>query len=156
MQIKSASPQETLALAEHLGRLAFPGTILLLTGSLGAGKTCFVQGLARGLGVAGVVNSPTFTIVKEYRGRLPLFHFDLYRLEEVEELWELGLEDYLAGGGVCALEWGERAAELLPADYLHLRLELRGREERLISLMPMGSTHLRIAEELMDYVDPGN
>ena len=118
MEVITASPQETQELARRLGQLANAGTVLLLAGPLGAGKTSFVQGLARGLGITGVVNSPTFTIVKEYRGRLPLFHFDLYRLEEAEELWELGLDEYLDSVGVSALEWGERALALLPRDHL--------------------------------------
>src|SRR5690606_25314957 len=126
----SAGPRETQELAQALGRLAQPGTILVLAGPLGAGKTSFVQGLALGLDITGVVNSPTFTIVKEYRGRLPLFHFDLYRLDDPEELWELGLDDYLAAGGVCALEWGERAAALLPRDRLDIALQPGGPRER--------------------------
>ena|SRR5690554_1083627 len=156
MQMISAGPRETQALAQNLGRLAQPGTVLVLAGPLGAGKTSFVQGLARGLGITGVVNSPTFTIVKEYRGRLPLFHFDLYRLDDPEELWELGLDEYLASGGVCALEWGDRASALLPADRMHIHLEPRSGEERVITFNPMGPEHLKLVEELMDHVDPGN
>lgn len=149
MEVITASPQETQELARRLGQLANAGTVLLLAGPLGAGKTSFVQGLALGLGITGVVNSPTFTIVKEYRGHLPLFHFDLYRLQEAEELWELGLDDYLASGGVSALEWGERALELLPRDHLLIRLEPQGPEERLISLTATGPHHLKLVTELM-------
>jgi tRNA threonylcarbamoyladenosine biosynthesis protein TsaE len=156
MQMISAGPRKTLALAQALGQLAQPGTVLILAGPLGAGKTSFVQGLALGLGITGVVNSPTFTIVKEYRGRLPLFHFDLYRLDDPEELWELGLEEYLAAGGVCALEWGERAREFLPRDHLQIFLEPKGPQERAISFAPRGPMHAKLVEELMNSVDPGN
>ena len=155
MQVHSAGPRATQELAEALGRLAGPGAVLVLSGPLGAGKTCFVQGLARGLGVTGVVNSPTFTIVKEYRGRLPLFHFDLYRLEDPEELWDLGREDYLAAGGVCALEWGERAAALLPRDRLDIALQPGGPREREILFCAGGPVHRKLVEELMDCVDTG-
>ena len=149
MEVITASPQETQELARRLGQLANAGTVLLLAGPLGAGKTSFVQGLARGLGITGVVNSPTFTIVKEYRGRLPLFHFDLYRLEEAEELWELGLDEYLDSVGVSALEWGERALALLPRDHLLIRLEPKGPEEREITFTPTGSHHLKLVTELI-------
>lgn len=156
MEYRSASPQETHVLAQRLGELATPGTVLVLDGPLGAGKTSFVQGLARGLGITGVVNSPTFTIVKEYRGRLPLYHFDLYRLEDAEELWELGLEEYLAAGGVCALEWGERAQGLLPRERMHIRLEHMGEDKRSIRFTPVGPEHSKLAEELMNHANPGN
>lgn len=156
MEVISTSSRHTQELARRLGQLANSGTVLLLAGPLGAGKTSFVQGLATGLGIIGVVNSPTFTIVKEYRGRLPLFHFDLYRLEEAEELWELGLDEYLAFGGVSALEWGERALELLPRDHLLIRLEPRGPEERVITFSPTGPHHLKLVTELMNDVDLGN
>lgn len=156
MKLTTLSPQETFALARRLGEHAHPGTVLVLEGPLGAGKTSFVQGLARGLGIAGVVNSPTYTIIKEYRGRLPLFHFDLYRLEEPEELWELGLDEYFASGGVCALEWGERAAELLPSERLHIRLEHQGESQRCIFFSPLGERHTQLAKELIKHADPGN
>jgi len=145
-----------MELARYLGELALPGTVLVLEGPLGAGKTSFVQGLARGLKITAVVNSPTYTIVKEYSGRLPLYHFDLYRLEEAEELWELGLDEYLSSGGICALEWGERAAELLPLERLNIRFEPRGETDRYLSLKPIGISHTIMAKELMDYADIGD
>jgi tRNA threonylcarbamoyladenosine biosynthesis protein TsaE len=114
----SQSPEETLALAEKLARgLASDSLhIILLEGDLGAGKTQFVKGLARGLEVADwyYLNSPTFTLINEYRGRLPLFHFDLYRLGDTDELFDLGFNDYLSGPGVVAIEWPEKALPLLP------------------------------------------
>lgn len=156
MELITNSPRQTGDLARYLGEIAQPGTLLVLDGPLGAGKTSFVQGLAQGLGITGIVNSPTFNIVKEYNGRLPLYHFDLYRLEDGEELWELGLDEYLNSGGVCALEWGERAQGLLPNERLHIRLENRGESMRSLFFTPVGSMHKSLVEELMKYAHPGN
>ncbi len=114
MEIISNSPGETRALGRRLAGLLTPGTVLAFTGDLGAGKTAFVSGLAEGLGVADRVTSPTFTIVNEYEGgRLPLFHFDLYRLGSAGELLDIGWDDYLDRGGVCAVEWSENAPEAM-------------------------------------------
>lgn len=114
MTFQTHSPAETEQLGEKLASQLTGGAVLALRGDLGAGKTAFTRGLARGLGYAGAVTSPTFTIVNEYEGgRLPLFHFDLYRLSCADELWDIGWEDYLDRGGVCAVEWSERATELL-------------------------------------------
>lgn len=117
MDYLSNSVEETEALgAELAGRLE-PGDVVAFTGDLGAGKTAFVRGLARGLGIPDRVTSPTFTIVNEYEGgRLPLFHFDMYRLGSADELYDIGWEDYLARGGVCAVEWSEQVSGALPED----------------------------------------
>ena len=114
----SRSPAQTEAVGEALGKMLRPGPVLAFRGELGMGKTAFTRGLARGLGCTGRVTSPTFTIVNEYPGPIPLFHFDLYRLSGPEELWDIGWDDYLARGGVCAVEWSERAADALPPDTL--------------------------------------
>lgn len=106
--LRSASPEATHTLGARLGRLLGSGDVVLLTGGLGAGKTALTQGIARGLGVAGPVSSPTFTILKEYAGRLPLYHFDLYRIERPDELEALGFGDYFYGDGVSVVEWAER------------------------------------------------
>lgn len=156
LDCKTSNLQETQALARRLGEIARPGMLLLLEGPLGAGKTSFVQGLARGLEITDTVNSPTFTLLKEYHGRLPLFHFDLYRLGAPEELWELGFEEYLTAGGVCAVEWGERALPLLPQDYLHIRLDYAGETQRSLSFFGAGETHSKIVEELRGYANLGN
>ena len=105
------SPAETEALGQRLAETLQPGDVIAYTGDLGAGKTAFTRGLARGLGCRGRVTSPTFTIVNEYEGDIPLFHFDLYRLGSSDELFDIGWEDYLARGGVCAVEWSERAED---------------------------------------------
>ena len=108
------SPAETEALGEALGKILPAGTVLAYFGDLGAGKTAFTRGLARGLGYQNAVTSPTYTIVNEYLGgRLPLFHFDMYRLRSAEDLWDIGWEDYLDRGGVCAVEWSENVREAL-------------------------------------------
>ena len=123
------TPEETEALGARLARALEPGAVVAFTGDLGAGKTAFVRGLARGLGIRDRVTSPTFTVVNEYEGgRLPLFHFDLYRLGSADELFDIGWEDYLARGGVCAVEWSERMEELLEPGTIRVDLR-RGEDE---------------------------
>ena len=117
MTFETHSPEQTEALGEALGKVLRPGAVVAYTGDLGAGKTAFTRGLARGLGYRGRVTSPTFTIVNEYEGgRLPLFHFDMYRLEGADALFAIGWEDYLDRGGVCAVEWSELAEGALPPE----------------------------------------
>ena len=116
MQFLSHSTQETEAIGEELAQKLRGGDVLAFTGSLGMGKTAFTRGLARGLGCRGRVTSPTFTIVNEYEGRTPLFHFDMYRLGSSDELFDNGWDDYLARGGDCAVEWSERVSDALPED----------------------------------------
>lgn len=116
MQFLSHSTQETEAIGEELAQKLRGGDVLAFTGSLGMGKTAFTRGLARGLGCRGRVTSPTFTIVNEYEGRTPLFHFDMYRLGSSDELFDIGWDDYLARGGVCAVEWSGRVSDALPED----------------------------------------
>ena len=113
MEKVSNNPAETETLGELLAGKLTAGTVIAFTGDLGAGKTAFTRGLARGLGIDERVTSPTFTIVNEYEGRLPLFHFDMYRLGSSEELFDIGWEDYLARGGVCAVEWSENIDDVL-------------------------------------------
>ncbi len=116
MKFESFSAEETYALGKKLGEEATPGTVFCLSGDLGVGKTVFTKGFANGLGVTDTVNSPTFTIVQEYQGRIPFYHFDVYRIEEPEEMEEIGYEDYFYGDGVCMIEWAELIEELLPAE----------------------------------------
>lgn len=114
MTFLSNSPSETESIGAALGKIVPPGTILAYRGGLGAGKTAFTRGLARGLGCSDMVTSPTYTIVNEYlTGRLPLFHFDMYRLASSDDLWDIGWEDYLERGGVCAVEWSENVADAM-------------------------------------------
>ena len=136
MEYTSNSPGQTEEIGAALAAGLKPGAVLAFTGDLGAGKTAFVRGLARGLGIAERVTSPTFTIVNEYEGgRLPLFHFDLYRLGSSDELFDIGWEDYLSRGGVCAVEWSENVADALEEDAI--RVDLRRGEsdgQRIITI----------------------
>ncbi len=118
----SHSPEETRALAERLTEQLKPGDVLALHGDLGAGKTCFIQGLAQGLAVNQPVSSPTYTLVNEYSGVLPLYHIDLYRLRNADEALDMGLDEYLDGAGITAIEWAERAEAALPARTMHIHL----------------------------------
>jgi len=128
------SPLETEAVGQALGRILAPGAVIAYRGDLGAGKTAFTRGLARGLGAAEAVTSPTYTIVNEYlSGRMPLFHFDMYRLTSADDLFDIGWEDYLERGGVCAVEWSENVAEALE-DPITVTLEKLGEETRRIIL----------------------
>ena len=123
MEYLAHNEAETEALAARLGAVLQPGTVLAYVGNLGMGKTAFTRGLAKGLGYTGRVTSPTFNIVNEYEGgRLPLFHFDMYRLEDADALFDSGWEDYLDREGVCAVEWSERVTEALPPDTVWVTL----------------------------------
>ena len=134
MEFITHSPEETERLGAALGRKLNPGTILAYEGDLGAGKTAFTRGLARGLGAKDMVTSPTYTIVNEYlSGRIPLFHFDMYRLASSDDLWDIGWEDYLERGGVCAVEWSENAADAME-DAIRVRIEKIGDESRRITI----------------------
>jgi tRNA threonylcarbamoyladenosine biosynthesis protein TsaE len=124
MIYETTSAQETYDLARELGEHARPGTVYTLTGDLGVGKTVFAQGLARGLGITEPINSPTFTIVQIYEeGRLPFYHFDVYRIGDVEEMDEIGYEDYFYGEGVCLIEWAGLIREILPEKRVELLIE---------------------------------
>ena len=115
MTIETNSPEETFALGQKLGEQAKAGQIYTLNGDLGVGKTVFTQGIARGLGITEAVSSPTFTIVQVYEeGRLPFYHFDVYRIGDVEEMYDIGIDEYLFGDGVCLIEWPSRIEEVLP------------------------------------------
>ena len=134
MTYTTHSPTETEALGAALGRILTPGTVIAYRGDLGAGKTAFTRGLARGLGYADPVTSPTYTIVNEYLGgRLPLFHFDMYRLRSSEDLWDIGWEDYLDRGGVCAVEWSENVEDALEGA-ITVTVEKLGEDARRITL----------------------
>ena len=124
MVIETRSPEETFALGEKLGREAKPGQIYTLNGDLGTGKTVFTQGFASGLGITEPVNSPTFTILQVYEeGRMPFYHFDVYRIGDVEEMDEIGYEDCFYGEGVCLIEWAELIEELLPENVIVVTIE---------------------------------
>ena len=121
--IETHSPEETWALAAGLADELGPGTVIALHGDLGTGKTCFIQGYAAALGIDEPITSPTYTLIGEYEGRLPLHHIDLYRLSGPEEALGLGLEEYFDANGITAIEWAERAEGLLPPDMLHIQIK---------------------------------
>ena len=144
--IESRSAEETFAFGKRLGEAALPGQVICLNGDLGVGKTVFTQGFAAGLGIIEPVNSPTFTILQEYlEGRLPFYHFDVYRIADIEEMEEIGYEDCFYGNGVCLIEWAELISELLPSDCIHICIEKdlnRGFDYRKITIEPLGDKHI--------------
>jgi len=132
MEFLTNSPEETERIGTALGKILTPGTILAYRGDLGAGKTAFTRGLARGLGYSEPVTSPTYTIVNEYLGgRLPLFHFDMYRLASSDDLWDIGWEDYLERGGICAVEWSENVDDAME-NAIYITIFKIGAESRRI------------------------
>jgi tRNA threonylcarbamoyladenosine biosynthesis protein TsaE len=131
----SQSPEETQAIGERLGARLGPGAVIACTGALGAGKTCFLQGLARGLGVTTDVTSPTFVLINQYRGRLPVYHLDAYRTGSLTELTELGIEEMLHGDGVTVVEWADKLLPLLPARTIHVSISGLGDEPREIQIV---------------------
>ena len=150
VELKSHSPEQTGLLGSHLGELARQGDVFLLTGKLGTGKTCLVQGIARGLGVKEHAFSPSFVLIREYHGSLPLYHIDFYRLKHIEEIIDLGLEEYLYGDGVCAVEWAEKGTPALPEENLVIALDYApGAEtERSIRLEPKGERYTSLVKKL--------
>ena len=134
MTFYTNSPAETEAVGVALGRVLQPGAVIAYRGDLGAGKTAFTRGLARGLGCGEQVTSPTYTIVNEYlTGRMPLFHFDMYRLKSADDLWDIGWDDYLEWGGVCAVEWSENVEDAME-DAIYVTIEKTGIDSRRITI----------------------
>lgn len=127
MKIYTSSPEETYEFAKEFAKKLFPGEILCMYGDLGAGKTLFAQGIAAGLGITDHVNSPTFTIVNEYEGRIPLYHFDVYRISDPDEMYEAGFDDYINGEGVCLIEWAELIEDIIPTPRKKITI-LRGKK----------------------------
>lgn len=130
----SRSPEETEVLGHQLGNILQGGSILCLTGDLGTGKTTLTKSVAKALGVTEYVTSPSYTIVNEYEGRLPLYHFDVYRINEIEELYEIGYEDYFFGHGVTIIEWASMIVDLLPEDAIYIEIERVDEFERRFTI----------------------
>jgi len=143
--LKTNGTEETRLFAKRLANYLRPGNVIALTGDLGAGKTTFTQGLAEGLGISERVNSPTFTIIKEYQGRLPLYHMDVYRLDGTEEL---GLEEYFAGAGITVVEWPTVIEDFLPDELLWIEIVILSADEREIKLFPHGEEYKEICKEI--------
>ncbi len=148
----SRSADETKEIGRAVGEAVTGGTIVLLIGQLGAGKTTLTQGLAAGLGVTAYTKSPSFVLVNEYEGRLPLFHMDLYRIDDPAEAWELGLSDYLSHDGVLAVEWADRAASIFPDDRLEIRIDYIADSERRLTVAGRGAAAAWVVTQLRDRV----
>jgi tRNA threonylcarbamoyladenosine biosynthesis protein TsaE len=148
LEIVTAAPEATFALGEALGRRLEAGDLVMLSGDLGAGKTALAQGIAAGLGVTEPVSSPTFALVHEYRGRVRVWHLDVYRLRGPEELADLSWDDLLRGGGVLLVEWPERIREALPPERLDLALEYVDETRRRIAFQPRGERMERVVAEI--------
>jgi len=144
--------EQTREIGAILGELAEAGDVVLMHGELGVGKTCFAQGIARGLCVDEYVTSPTFVLVREHQGRLPLYHIDLYRLKGIEEVADLGLDDYLYGRGVCVVEWSERGFDLLPGEHLLVEMRYVASAKRKLSFVPRGSRYVEMLSGLREAV----
>jgi tRNA threonylcarbamoyladenosine biosynthesis protein TsaE len=148
LEIITGSPEETQKIGVKLGELALPGDIFLLVGGLGVGKTCLTQGIAWGLGIKEYAASPSFVVIRELQGRLPLYHIDFYRLDHLEEIAELGLDDYLYGKGVCVLEWAEKGLSLLPEEHLLIEMGYLSDSERRLRFKPGGKRYKEIVAQL--------
>lgn len=151
LTLNSSSPEETRKLGMRLGKLAQPGDVFLLTGELGAGKTCLTQGIAWGLGIEEYALSPTFVIMRELRPSkkgLTLYHIDLYRLDKIEESLDLGLDDYFYGNGVCVVEWADRAPAILPKDRLLIKIDYLSDTSRRLRLESRGKRYAEIIKHL--------
>lgn len=140
----SDSPEETQSVGKELGRLSQAGDLFLLVGGLGAGKTCLTQGIAWGLGITGYATSPSFVVINQYQGRLTLYHIDLYRLDSIDEVVELGMDDYLYGNGVCVVEWAEKAMGVLPQEYLLVEISRLSDTSRSLVLNPSGKRYIEM------------
>lgn len=148
LEVVTDSPKETQEMGRSLGAALSGGEVVYLVGGLGAGKTCLTQGIAWGVGVKEYVRSPTFVLVGQYQGRLPLYHIDLYRLESAAETLDLGLEEYFAGRGVSVVEWADRAPEGLAPEHLWIEISVLGPERRRLRIVPAGTRYEALVEAL--------
>lgn len=148
MKIISNSAKQTRKVGAELGWLAKAGDVILLEGGLGVGKTCLAQGIAHGLGIDGYVISPSFVLLREYQGRLPLYHIDFYRLDRIEEVAYLGLDDYLYGGGVCVVEWAEKGLGMLPGEHLLIKMQHIAPTKRKLAFYPEGPRYEEMLSQL--------
>jgi len=148
MKIVTNSTEETIKLGKRLGKYLRPGDVLGLIGDLGSGKTTLTQGIAQGLAVEeDAVSSPSFVLIKEYKGKIPLYHFDLYRLDKIQDIGCLGVQEYLFDDGVCAIEWAEKMKVLLP-DYLEVNLAVRGENKREIKFIAHSKRYQAVLKKL--------
>jgi tRNA threonylcarbamoyladenosine biosynthesis protein TsaE len=151
LKLISHSPEQTQKLGRCIGELALPGDVFLLVGNLGTGKTCLTQGIAWGLDIKEYTMSPSFVIVRELYGRLPLYHIDLYRLDHIDEIADLGLDDYLYGRGVCVVEWAEKALSILPTEHLLVKIDYLSDTERSFQMEPSGQRYQKMVAQLENF-----
>jgi len=147
LEIVSDSPRVTHQIGANLAGRFRAGDIIFLVGNLGAGKTCLVQGIARGLGISEFAQSPSFVLAREHYGRLPLYHIDLYRLDNLEEIADLGLDDYFFGNGVSAVEWAEKGEAVLPSEHLLIRIDYITDNQRTLKLIACGERYQELVRE---------
>jgi len=150
LEIISPSPLKTQKLGVHLGELAQPGDVFLLVGNLGAGKTCLTQGIARGLDIKDYVMSPSFVIARELYGRLPLYHIDLYRLDQTSEIMDLGLDEYFYGRGLSIVEWADKGLNILPEEHLLIQIDYLGDKKRSLKFKAAGRRYRQILSRLRE------
>ncbi len=148
LDLISHKPAETHRFGANIGRLAMPGDILLLVGKLGTGKTCLTQGIARGLGIEEYIPSPSFVLIRQFYGRQPLYHIDLYRLDLPQEIADLGLDDYLYGKGICVIEWAEKGSNLMPPEHMLIKIDYLGDTERSLKLEAYGKRYMEMLDKL--------
>lgn len=151
LELISHSPEQTQKLGRCIGQLAVAGDVFLLVGDLGTGKTCLTQGIAWGLDINEYTLSPSFVIMRELYGRLPLYHIDLYRLDRIEESLDLGLDDYLYGRGVCVIEWAEKALSILPTEHLLIKIGYLSDTGRSFQIKPSGQRYQEIVVQLKQF-----
>jgi len=148
-EIISESPEQTARIGRSLGKLLEPGDVVALIGILGAGKTCLTRGVAQGIGAdPETVTSPTFVLINEYEGGIPLYHFDVYRLSGADDMYALGSDEYFSGGGACLVEWADRVEECLPEEHLRVVITVSGASCRVIRLEARGERYCRLLEKL--------
>ena len=148
LTIIAKSPEETKKIGKEIGKLVRPGDLLAFYGELGAGKTCFIQGISQQLEVKDYVTSPSFTIINEYQGKIPIYHFDLFRLNSAEEILELGYEEYFYGEGLTVIEWAEKIEQLLPREHLKIDIKFKDRYERIITFISQEDRFKKFLKEL--------
>ncbi len=148
LELITNSPEETQELGMRIGELALPGNVFLLAGDLGTGKTCLTQGIAWGLGIKEYAMSPSFVIMRELYGRLPLYHIDIYRLDRIEESIDLGLDDYFYGRGVCVVEWAEKALSIMPPEHLLIKITRLSDTGRRFEMKASGKRYQDILKQL--------
>ena len=148
LDLVTSSASETQELGMRIGELSREGDVILLVGNLGAGKTCLTQGIAWGLGIKEYAMSPSFVLIREYQGRLPLYHIDFYRIDRIEEVQDLGLEDYLCGEGVSVVEWAEKGMDIMPGEHLLINMRYISPRRRGLRIQPRGQRYIEMLKEL--------